>query len=558
MRSKEEKADLRIRMMQTKYAGPLIALSASVIVVVIGLVIWFLVNAALFGHNEIQHTEYWPLRFLLIPFMAVGWGAIVGPVILLGIAAVAELCILIPAMMIRKNRVKNVFVIVYSVISLIHIILGALVAVANFVMIPVLLTGGDEFLAEFIAVDNLSIMCLAYGLVSLVYALVYITVHIATAVRAGKEVLQNTDSISAPKKVEHLNPAMNTLSILSLIFGSISAVVFSIMTIALIIVGVWKRHPVFLWTGVFCVFPLIGLLFALAAFISGAVKEHHAIKRRAAVALGLNLYSIPGAMLVFGLVVICLLRWFFMDTFLSFDDQKLFALEEKYGEEFILVSGYYAAPKSNPEIRFKGTDGQDPYTNDYRRAFVAGQIEEKLQNEIGGFYPEAFIYVDPDEIYCNWDHEFDFRKNTLKENLQEISPDGRKGSVGSYCTVRIYLNSDVGTKRLYQQEYAYFTRKMQEDIENHEMIPIEIYYYWVDDDTVYRAERFYEKYPAKSASLFDEDVLRYESELRQDYANGDIGNPPVIYTCFIPTYPAYEDMQDEKEFVYRRKLLESK
>ena len=238
-------------------------------------------------------------------------------------------------------------------------------------------------------------------------------------------------------------------------------------------------------------------------------------------------------------------------------------LSQKYGEEFNVYSirsegsVYYAtcSPIDNSEIVFEArmVDGLEQVDeDDYFERLYAHNINDILEEDLKLFFPKAFIHT---TVSC-------WPKNDITNlkglDIVDLNRNIEKDSFYIQAAyVDIYYDGDIGTNKLYKEEYDYFTNKVEEYIKEEKMLPITISIIKVDDETIERLRSYYEKNVGKGESYFNTHVLEVD-----DFKLGivsiedcSLGNPPNISACFQKDKPAY--LSDENEYIRRRELLEN-
>ncbi len=158
------------------------------------------------------------------------------------------------------------------------------------------------------------------------------------------------------------------------------------------------------------------------------------------------------------------------------------ALEEKYGEEFIVHDvwsksphDFYAtcSPKANEEVVFKAVlwkdDGEIEY-DEYVQGIVARQISDKLESELqeyfGGCVVRTHVFYEPDLLF----------DNVLNVSLKDYANETEE-----CCLVEIYFEEDYG---FIDKEYEYFSVFLQNQIINKEIPEIAVGVYKTDKDSV--------------------------------------------------------------------------
>lgn len=104
--------------------------------------------------------------------------------------------------------------------------------------------------------------------------------------------------------------------------------------------------------------------------------------------------------------------------------------------------------------------------------------------------------------------------------------------------IDIYIDSSVDSTKQYEEEYIYFTDKVNEYISENKMVPIYATFYLVDGETLERVRNYY---------LSDIDFDSY-------FQNDVRGNVPEMSACFVKTAPAFVS---KEEYTKRRADFEN-
>ena len=562
----KQKDDARF-LLGTKQFG----LPCIIIVVVhflIEMVLTFLTfaNGLTTFRQEIHQNEYWFFRIIFFPLVSGGYLIFLSPVWLESILTIcggmmAIVGVVLPT---RKTRAKKRLIKGFSIVSLIHIIICFIFAAIFFVWSYVFSFDGIDIEGLF-GLEHLVLYSLIYGGVMLLTAISSIVANrVLFRIIVQKNSLDVTgEKEDSPKEgggnqkgkenKKNIKQAgankISSISNIAFAFGVFSILCQTVLLIFVLILQHWKRHPFLLFTGVFGILPIVGLVLAIVALIRSSIRKEKKIRNQSVMALAFNAYSLVPAIMMFGLIIICLFRLFFTDSVLSGKDRRLFALEDQYGEEFIVVSDKYYAPKNNPDLVF---------SRDYHKAYVAKMIEAKLQEELKEFYPGAYIYVDPDDVYMSLKDDYTFQGTTLKDNIVRAGGVDFRGDYPDRCYMHIMLNKDVGTPGKYEEEYKYFTEQIMNEIRNNEMLPLSIDYLWVDGATIERAKQYLKKSPYDLSGSMDTQVWGFDYDFHHvDYEKGEMGNPPSFNANFYPPGSEYKLIEKE-QFIRLRKMLESK
>lgn len=334
------------------------------------------------------------------------------------------------------------------------------------------------------------------------------------------------------------------MSIFSLVMSIVSLSVSIGYYVVMSGVGVWRISPKMLFFGLFLCVPFIVLeinIFALT--IKG--KGLHLISSISALIVGIiALFSSFPSYGVFG-SRFC--NYYIDDSVLNREEGWLYAIEQKYNEKFILKDGDYR-PEKYPNVIIPNIYDEAEYESctEYRSSYVEEQIEDVLSVELQEFFPGAYIIVYTDDRPNNlsWSNtDDDFRGKTLKENLKYIEE-------GSYCDVLIFVNKDEGTNKMYDEEYDYFTTRLDEKISNHEMVELKVDIFMLDSEQFEYAKTF------ENPNFYNMwDSTEWGEYERSNLEKGYEGNPPNMFVCLVKGLPAYEALNRDV-YVKNRKMLE--
>ncbi|MCR4648397.1 MAG: hypothetical protein K5776_04885 [Lachnospiraceae bacterium] len=335
------------------------------------------------------------------------------------------------------------------------------------------------------------------------------------------------------------------MSIVSLIMSIVSLAISIAYYNSMSGVTLWRISPAILFFGLFLFVPAMVLemnIFALD--LKG--KDVHRILSVIALVIGIiAFFSAFPCYLILG-NRFC--NYIIDQSVLTRDEGWLYAVEQKYNEKFYLESGYYH-PENYPNVLISSIydEATSQSSTSYRTGYVEQQIEEVLSDELQEFFPGAYVVVytdDPPYNNLKWSNtDDDFRGKTLKENLKYIEE-------GSCCDVVIFINRDEGTRKMYDEEYDYFTTQLDERIKNHEMVELSVHIFMLDSQQFEYAKTF--ENPSCYSMWDRSEWGEYESS---DLETGYKGNPPNMYVCLIKDKPAYEALNRDV-YVRSRKLLE--
>lgn len=573
---KSKKEGKRQILLQRKYGIPIIVYTMIRCLAECALTILFLINVFSYFHYEIHHEEYWFFRFFILPFMYAGWEFYLTPCWVGSSLSCIEGILMIVGVSVpeRMREGKKRFAAIFSYIAFVHMILNVLSAIGYCLMGILISFDETNLITEFFGLRSPTGMSALIGSTILASAISFFVMNRILKVKTEKEKDANivdTKPVSSKEDARSKDSLENgslknrkkstskitVFSNISLVTGIVSAACQTAMLVLMLILGVWKKHPGLLCLSVLGILPVGGIVISIISIIQSTRKRRNNLRVKSSVGIALNGYSLLPAIGMFCLIVLCLFRMFFTGSPLSGKDRTLFALEDKYGEEFILVSDQYAAPKNNPELVFPvhNTYAGDPY----HKAYVASMLEEKLRTDLQEYYPDAFLYIDPEGARVYWEEEFEFRGTSLKENLEKAEDNDFSNKYSYHCYVEIMLNKEKGTPGKYEEEYRYFSEQLLQDVANYEMLPVTVEYLWVDGATIERAKTYLKKYPYDLSGRMDEEVWGFRYDFHGiDYEKGKLGNPPQIAANFYPPDTAGSEMTSKEQFIYLRTLLESK
>ena len=585
-----EKQKRRLQLARRENAVPVIVFSGVRMLAISVLIALCLVQVVAFAHYEIHNNEYWQLYIFAVPLTAGFQVLACIPILLDESLCFLEIVFSILAIAIKGERKKEKFIHIFSVIALVNIIGDGLLCIPYYyIYMLVLRQDENDLLGDVLGLRNPQALFTVYDIVLLVFIILSVAMYIVTAVRVRKQIrlsslaknaMRNdvsadlTDALNggtsggfADRTSKTADQTINIKEIRekkkkklagwALVTGIVSASVWTILGIILFVLNMWKRHPELLLTVFAVLLPIAVLVLSILALTVGKARGNKKDKGKVIASLSLMLYSLIPAVWMVLLVLLCCLRLFFRNTHLSEKDSVLFALEDRYHEKFIMVSDEFVAPKEDPELVFSGEDASKIWRNGnyYYRAYMARLVQNQIREDLGELYPNAFLYIDT--IYVPYEEGYDFKNTGLQDNLKIM--DRNKIMSGEYYfEVTVFLDKNKGSTGKYEDEYQYFTETLSNMAKNGEMLRCRnVEYYWVDEGTIERAKEFVKKKPFAVGDDLDREVWGFEQDWRsRDYETGEIGNPPCVNARFVPDDKA--DVIKKQEFIYRRKLLESK
>lgn len=243
------------------------------------------------------------------------------------------------------------------------------------------------------------------------------------------------------------------------------------------------------------------------------------------------------------------------------EDEVKDALRAKYNEEFIIhkISNLpggvdvVASPLDNPEIVFSAriSDDASYVSDDYLKQHINYLIKERVTADLLPFFIDVFVHVD--SRFSITDESTDFKNKNLKEligNMKEY-----EGDIGE-AYIDVFINEDRGTKKDYKNEYYYFSETVNEYVNNKEMIPIIVEFYWIDGETKEEIEKYFSE-NAEVNNTFIKDILKtdnFQKAIRTK-EDEDAGNPRRIVVSFGKE--SWNDLIDYQEYKRRREILEN-
>ncbi len=176
-------------------------------------------------------------------------------------------------------------------------------------------------------------------------------------------------------------------------------------------------------------------------------------------------------------------------------------LRNKYEEEFIIteiinegdVFSCTASPASNPNLKFKVRMQNDGYCleDDYFQAYFGDKVIDTLEPYINSFYQDSYIQLL--DVDGQWKSSKDFRTMDMEDIINE-----------SHCKgviLYVFINGKIGTKQEYEKEYEFYTDKIDEMINQGNMVPIGIYFYYLKDDNLIDIKNYYRSHIQSSQEL---------------------------------------------------------
>ncbi|MCM1185897.1 MAG: hypothetical protein NC251_05040 [Lachnoclostridium sp.] len=169
-------------------------------------------------------------------------------------------------------------------------------------------------------------------------------------------------------------------------------------------------------------------------------------------------------------------------------------LEERYGEEFVVHQTWssgdsYAvcSPKNNRNVVFELRFSEDVgkiWNDRYVSNVVSLQISEKLQKELGKYFPDCYVHVQGD--YNVGDSYLGF------SDIQSVTPEMYiERYPRADFTVRVYVEKEKLRSDTIEKEYLYFSESLQEEMENGKLPRLTILVYYVDSEQKSRLRNYF-------------------------------------------------------------------
>lgn len=174
------------------------------------------------------------------------------------------------------------------------------------------------------------------------------------------------------------------------------------------------------------------------------------------------------------------------------------ALQEKYGEEFIIhdvwsksPGEFYAdcSPVSNEEVVFQAVfwnDGSGIEYDEYLQGVISRKISDRFQEELGQIFDDCYVYT---SIPYTAGVEFDNVPETTIE--QYVKRYREERSEGGYWVVYVFINLEREQEGDVEREYEYFSQVGSKWIEKKQTPNIYIELYGVDEETRNWCEEYF-------------------------------------------------------------------
>lgn len=204
-------------------------------------------------------------------------------------------------------------------------------------------------------------------------------------------------------------------------------------------------------------------------------------------------------------------------------------LRQKYSEDFEILSVRYqgtvgyamCSPVNDPEVIFEARFSSGVLNEDtYVECKKAKEINDIFKEDLRDLFPNAY-----------------FRTYYLKTGLY----------------LDIYISKTVGTPKLYNREYRYFTDQVNKYIEDGTMQEVTVTFYKVDNESIEKISEYFKKNSVEKNDFYT-NALGIDS-FQVGNNNDFLGKPTQISACFKKGMPSYLD--DEKEYIRRRELFEN-
>ena len=251
--------------------------------------------------------------------------------------------------------------------------------------------------------------------------------------------------------------------------------------------------------------------------------------------LRINKKSIISIVILLSIIYVGL----FMDGCMGLNSRESFTqkvLKKKYGEDFIVHEidsrgstawSAIVSPENIPECMFEviiHSDGSGSITDgSYCNAYANYLMTCILREDLEQFFPSAYIRME--SLSMPMDESLDFKNLPLEKIIEQsnLLYKGTPAEGFKSCYLNIYINSETGSTKQYEEEYLYFTDKVNEYISENRMVPIYATFYLVDGETLERVRNYYL------------DDLDYDSYFQNDVR----GNVPEMSACFDTSIQGY-------------------
>lgn len=236
-------------------------------------------------------------------------------------------------------------------------------------------------------------------------------------------------------------------------------------------------------------------------------------------------------------------------------------LSQKYGEEFEVHSirsegsVYYAtcSPIYDSSLFFETRicSNKDKYEidkDDYVERYIAKSINSILEKDLESFFPGAYIHT---RIKV-WPIKgvTDVKNMSLEELIRSINSSGHV----HLAYIDIFVDKEIGTNKMYHEEYLYFEDIISNKVPNKQMLPFNVTIYMVNSETIERLEDYYSNNIGNMDDNYIKNVLgvnKFSIGLINNESKG-LGSPPNIVVGFD-----YDLIDKEEDYIWKREELEN-
>ena len=199
------------------------------------------------------------------------------------------------------------------------------------------------------------------------------------------------------------------------------------------------------------------------------------------------------------------------------------ALEEKYGEEFVIhevwtknQTIFYAtcSPEDNDEIDFRAEiykDGRGVHVDSYIQGIVANQINNNLSEDFQTIFDNCYTRA---EIYNYYD-------TPTYENPEDVTIEDYLSQIDiEFIGYDVYICETKPTEESIQREYDIFNNDIQEKIKEGIIPNVVIDLYFVDEKMLIMSKEYYKNYEISGSDF--EDALEMYPTMYIVYPNNKI------------------------------------
>lgn len=174
------------------------------------------------------------------------------------------------------------------------------------------------------------------------------------------------------------------------------------------------------------------------------------------------------------------------------------ALEEKYGEEFVVhkvreitkdTFFTVCSPKNRMDIVFEAEidrwqkDGEERGSikdDDCADGAVAAQVSQKLEEELQEIFPDCYVHT---VAFGTHGDRFEHTDCTLEEYMKSYTDRGVDPKAEMYILIQIHIKEGEPDEDAMKAEYQYFSERMQKEVAEGNFLPATIWIYSMDMET---------------------------------------------------------------------------